>query len=40
MPFDAFDIAVQMVRALREPVARIAEHDPSLAVQLRKRLTH
>lgn len=36
MPFDAFDVAVQMVRALRQPVARIAEHDASLAVQLRR----
>ncbi len=36
MPFDAFDVAVDLVRSLREPVARIAQADASLAGQIRR----
>ncbi len=36
MPFDAFDVAVDLVRSLRQPVARIAQADASLAGQIRR----
>jgi four helix bundle protein len=34
--FIAFDVALEMIRCLREPLAAIAERDPSLAQQLRR----
>lgn len=36
MPFDAFDVALDLIRALREPLATIAQRDPDLAQQLRR----
>ncbi len=36
MPFDAFDVALEMVRSLREPLASLAQRDPDLAQQLRR----
>jgi four helix bundle protein len=36
MPFDAFDVSVDLVRSLKEPVARIAQCDASLAGQIRR----
>lgn len=36
MPFDAFDIALEMIRHLREPLAAITERDPALAQKLRR----
>ena len=36
MPFDAFDVALDMIRRLREPLAAITERDPALAQQLRR----
>jgi len=36
MPFDAFDVALELIRSLREPLASIAARDPSLAQQLRR----
>ena len=34
MGFDAFDVALALVRSLKEPIAKIAVHDPALAGQL------
>ncbi len=31
MPFDAFDVALEMIRRLREPLAAITQRDPALA---------
>ncbi|HEU4383559.1 MAG TPA: four helix bundle protein [Anaeromyxobacteraceae bacterium] len=36
MSFDAFDVALEMIRRLREPLAAISERDPALAQQLRR----
>jgi four helix bundle protein len=36
MPFDAFDVSLDMIRSLREPLAAVAERDPALAQQLRR----
>ncbi len=36
MPFDAFDVALEMIRQLREPIATITQRDPALAQQLRR----
>ena len=36
MPFDAFDLALEMIRPLRQPLTAITERDPSLAQQLRR----
>jgi len=36
MAFDAFDVALDLVRSLREPLTSIAERDPALAQQLRR----
>ncbi len=36
MSFDAFDVALDMIRSLRDPLASIAERDPALAQQLRR----
>jgi four helix bundle protein len=36
MPFDAFDVALEMIRHLREPLTAIPERDPALAQQLRR----
>jgi four helix bundle protein len=36
MPFDAFDVALEMIRQLREPLTAITERDPALAQQLRR----
>jgi four helix bundle protein len=36
MPFDAFDLSLDMIRSLREPLAALAERDPALAQQLRR----
>ena len=36
MPFDAFDVALEMIRQLREPLAAITQRDPALAQQLRR----
>lgn len=36
MAFDTFDVALDLVRSLREPLAAIAERDPALAQQLRR----
>jgi len=39
MPFDALDIAHQVIRELRPLVAAIAASDPDLARQIRKAAT-
>jgi four helix bundle protein len=36
MPFQAFDVALEMIRQLREPLAAIAHRDPALAHQLQR----
>ena len=36
MRFDAFDVAVDLVRSLRDVVARVGQHDASLAGQIRR----
>jgi len=36
MSFQAFDVALEMVRQLREPVAVLVRRDPDLAQQLRR----
>lgn len=36
MSFDAFDVALDMIRSLRDPLVAIAERDPALAQQLRR----
>jgi four helix bundle protein len=36
MSFQAFDIAIDLVRSLREPLARIATRDADLEKQLRR----
>ena len=36
MPFDVYEVAVELVAALRAPVAAIAARDPDLARQLRR----
>jgi four helix bundle protein len=36
MPFDAFEVALELVRSLREPLATLEQRDPSLALQLRR----
>jgi four helix bundle protein len=36
MPFDAFDVALEMIRHLRQPLAAITRRDPSLAQQLQR----
>ena len=39
MGFDAFDVALDLVRSLKEPIAKIAAHDPALASQLQRALS-
>src|SRR5512138_3557391 len=34
--FEVFEVAVELVAALRAPIASIAAHDPDLARQLRR----
>ena len=36
MAFDAFDVALALIRALRGPLAKVAQHDKSLADQIRR----
>ena len=36
MPFDAFEVSLQMVRSLKEPLVVLERRDPSLALQLRR----
>jgi len=36
MSFDAFEVALQLVRALRGPIEVVARRDPALADQLRR----
>jgi four helix bundle protein len=36
MAFVAFDVAIDLIRHLREPLAAIVERDPALAQQLRR----
>lgn len=36
MSFHAFDVALEMIAHLRQPLASIAERDPDLAQQLRR----
>ncbi len=36
MSFDAFDVSLDMIRSLRDPIATITGRDPSLAQQLRR----
>jgi len=36
MGFDAFDVALDLVRSLKESIAKIAVHDPALAGQLER----
>ena len=36
MTFQALEIAIELNRFIREPLAVIAQHDPSLANQLRR----
>ena len=39
MPFDAFDIALALIRSLRRALAKIAQHDKNLADQIRRAAT-
>ena len=39
MPFHVYEVAVELVAALRAPVAAIAARDPDLARQLRRAAT-
>ena len=39
MGFDAFDVALDLVRSLKEPIAKIAARDPALASQLQRALS-
>ena len=36
MPFDAFEISIELIEALRSPAERIKGHDADLASQLRR----
>lgn len=36
MSFHAFDVALELIRELRQPLAAIAERDPALASQLQR----
>ena len=36
MSFHAFDVAIEMIRQLREPLTAIVARDPALAEQLRR----
>ena len=36
MAFDAFDVALEMIRSLHQPLAIIGQRDPDLAQQLRR----
>jgi len=36
MPFDAFEVALQLVRSLPAPIEAVARRDPALADQLRR----
>ncbi len=36
MPFDAFEVSLQMVASLKEPLGALERRDPSLAQQLRR----
>ena len=36
MSFEAFDVALELVRSLKEPIAKIAAHDPALADDIRR----
>jgi four helix bundle protein len=36
MPFDAFEVSLELVQALRAPLAALGQRDPSLAEQLRR----
>ncbi len=36
MPFDAFEVSLQMIRSLEGPLATLDRRDPSLALQLRR----
>ncbi len=36
MSFIAFDVALDMIRQVRDPLSRLAERDPDLARQLRR----
>ena len=36
MPFQAFDVSLEMIRQLRQPLAALTQRDPSLAHQLKR----
>ena len=36
MSFEAFDVALEMIHSLRQPLASLAQRDPDLAQQLRR----
>jgi len=36
MPFQAFEISIQLIESLRDPIARLRAHDADLAAQLRR----
>ena len=36
MSFEAFDVALELVRSLKVPIAKIAAHDPALADDIRR----
>jgi four helix bundle protein len=36
MPFDAFEVSLELVRSLRAPLAALDQRDPPLAQQLRR----
>jgi four helix bundle protein len=36
MPFDAFEVALELVQSLRDPLVALDQRDPSLAQQLRR----
>src|SRR5262249_46077168 len=38
MAFDALEVAIQLCAALREPLAKLAQHDPVLAEQANRAL--
>ena len=39
MSFHAFDVALELVRSVQQPLTVIAQHDPNLASQLRRAVS-
>jgi four helix bundle protein len=39
MPFQAYDVSLELIRTLRESLVKIAQHDRNLADQIRRAAT-